>query len=57
MKRYLKVLGVGTMLFMAACGDGEKKEVAKVEDKKIELTFVTYSGTGEEYMMDTNSLP
>lgn len=56
MKRYLKVLGVGTMLFMAACGDGEKKEVAKVEDKKIELTFVTYSGTGEEYMMDTNSL-
>ena len=33
MKRYLKVLGVGTMLFMAACGDGEKKEVAKAEDK------------------------
>lgn len=56
MKRYLKVLGVGTVLFMAACGEGEQKTVVKVEDKKIDLTFVTYSGTGEDYMMDTNSL-
>lgn len=35
MKKYLKVLGVGTMLFMAGCGDGEKKMQLRQRIKKL----------------------
>ncbi|WP_047382639.1 ABC transporter substrate-binding protein [Cetobacterium sp. ZWU0022] len=56
MKKYLKILGLASILFIAGCGDSEKKDTVSTENKKVELSFVTFTGTGEEYMMDINSL-
>ena len=55
MKGYLKALGIGTMLLMVGCGQGGEATEAK-KDEKVELSFVTYTGTGEEYMMELNSI-
>lgn len=56
MNKFFKTLGIGlcTLVLMAGCGSSEEKEAKK--DEKVELSFVTFVGTGEEYMMDLNSI-
>lgn len=56
MKKYLNILGAGALVLFAGCGQKEGDTPKQESGKKVELTFVTYTGTGEEYMMETNSL-
>lgn len=56
MKKHFKILGIGALLFLVACGQKDSKNLTSTGEKKTELTFVTYTGTGEEYMMDINNL-
>lgn len=56
MKKYLKMAGIGlcSLFLVTACGSEEKKEV-KNEEKK-EITMSIWEGTGEEYLMEVNSI-
>lgn len=56
MNNVLKKIGIAAcgVLLVAGCGkDGEKVSGGS---EKVELSFVTYSGTGEDFMMELNSI-
>ena len=56
MNNVLKKIGIAAcgVLLVAGCGkDGEKVSGGS---EKVELSFVTYSGTGEDFMMELNGI-
>ena len=53
MKSYLKALGIGICSLMLFVGCGKEKEI---ENSSKEITLSIWEGTGEDYMMELNSL-
>lgn len=55
MKNYLKALGIGacSLMMLVGCGKEEGKEAA---NGSKEITLSIWEGTGEDYMMELNSL-
>lgn len=58
MKKSFLVLAIATLGLLGGCGKNDDKAVATGEKKEVkEITLSIWEGTGEEYLMEINSLP
>lgn len=56
MNNVLKKIGVAACGILLVAGCGKDGENTANKNEKVELSFVTYSGTGEDFMMELNSI-